>query len=122
MTDDPAAPRLSCDRASVDARRHLLDRHIHDHDGVPVGVIDDAELDLDADPPRITALLSGRELMYRIIGGGPRDDHLDRIDLDDVIELGLVARLRLRQRDLPLAWPERWCRDRIIAKIPGGRR
>ena len=122
MTHRHAHPHF--DRGLLDARLHLLDRQIRDADGEPVGAVDDLELDLSGDPPRVTAVLTGRALMYRLIGAGPGPEALERLDWTDVERVGVVVRLRKRQEELSLAWPERWLRERVLSRIPGhdGRR
>ncbi|MGV0800898.1 hypothetical protein ABQF26_28290, partial [Mycolicibacterium elephantis] len=67
MTTEPV---LKPHRArALDARLQLLDRQLVDDDDDPIGIVDDLELtglDLDQDipqgsePPRVTALLSGK--------------------------------------------------------------
>ena len=64
----------------VDARLHLLDRQLVNAEGDPVGIVDDLELtgielgqDVaeGADAPQVSALLSGRVVATRILGGAP---------------------------------------------------
>jgi hypothetical protein len=113
----------------VDARLHLLDRQMIDVDGVPVSTVDDVELtgvefgqaiDHDA-PSRISALLVGAAVITRLFGGSIPRSRWDRIPWDDVTRLGIVIELGTHGDDLDATWLERWFRDRIIAKIPGGR-
>lgn len=107
-------------RATIDLRLHLLDRQIHDRDGVPLGVVDDVEIEMPKDgPPRVSALLTGRALFYRLIGGGPHISELDRIPFDRVRDIDVRVAIDDAQEELELAWPERWCRDHIVARIPG---
>ena len=77
MTDELPAKRHR--GRLVDARLHLLDRQLNEHDD-PVGIVDDLELsgvELDRDvadgspAPQVTALLSGRVVATRILGGAP---------------------------------------------------
>jgi hypothetical protein len=37
-----------------------------------------------------------------------------------VFEVGVVVRLAVDGETLTVTWAERWVRDRIIARIPGG--
>ncbi|OUC79997.1 hypothetical protein [Gordonia lacunae] len=107
-------------RTTIDLRLHLLDRQIHDRDGVPLGVVDDVEIEMpDNGPPRVSALLTGRALFYRLIGGGPHVSELDRISIDRVRSIDVRVVIDDRQEDLELAWPERWVRDHIVGRIPG---
>jgi hypothetical protein len=114
----------------LDAQLHLLDRQVHDVDGVPVAVVDDLELSevvvgqeilIDTPPPVITALLSGPALATRIFGGRPPQSRMQRTLWTDIVEIGVVIRLGVERDTLDLAWTEGWVRDRIIGRIPGGR-
>jgi hypothetical protein len=117
------------DGRGVDARLHLLDRQMIDVDGVPVSTVDDVELTgleyglpINHDePPRVTAMLVGAVVLTRIFGGDLPRSRWDRIGWEDVTRLGTVVELRVHADDLDATWLERWFRDRIIARIPGGR-
>jgi sporulation protein YlmC with PRC-barrel domain len=120
----PLAGRL------LDAQLHLLDRQVMDNDGVPVTTVDDLELSgpaLDVElgsgtpPPVLTALLTGPVLGTRIFGGRPPSSRLIRIPWEDVAEVGVVLKLGINGENLDAGWVERWIRDKIIARIPGGR-
>ena len=122
-------PRPSIDGNIFDARLTLLDRLVVDDDGDPVTTVDDLEVggidvDVDLDPeaplPHVTAILSGNALPTRIFGGRPPDSRLDRIDWEDVDSLGLTVTLSVPGEGLDHLWVERWLRDRIIGRIPGG--
>lgn len=124
----PPVPRVS--GRILDAQLHLMDRQLLDHDGVPVTTVDDLEVggpDLDVEipagtaPPAITALLTGAVLGTRIFGGRPPSSRLIRIPWKDVAEVGVVVRLGVSGEPLDASWVERWVRDKIIARIPGGR-
>jgi hypothetical protein len=114
----------------LDAQLHLLDRQVLDADDVPIAVVDDLELSevpfgqeipIDTPPPVITALLSGAALATRIFGGRPPESRMLRTPWVDVVEVGVVIKLGVMRDTLDLAWTERWVRDRIIGRIPGGR-
>ncbi|MCZ4579101.1 MULTISPECIES: hypothetical protein [Gordonia] len=97
-----------------------MGRKIRDRDGVPIGVVDDVEIEIrDDGPPHVSALLSGRALLYRMLGGGPHVDELDRSPIDRVRDIDVTVDLEESQEDLELAWPERWCRDHIISDSVG---
>lgn len=126
-------------RRLVDAQLHLLDRQILDSRDQPVCSVDDVELsDPDAPgfipgspedqeipvrtpPPRIQALLSGPSLATRIFGGRPPASQLHRISWGDVSSVGTVLKLHVSADALEVTWVERWVRDHIIGRIPGGR-
>jgi hypothetical protein len=114
----------------IDAQLHLYDRQVLDPDKVPVCVVDDVELagiDLDVpieqgtDAPIITALLSGPVLATRIFGGRPPVSQLHKLPWSLVSDVGIVIRIGERADRLDATWVERWVRDRVIARIPGGR-
>ena len=114
----------------LDARLHLLDRQVIDVDGEPVTAVDDVELSDPPDPqhlspgdpaPAVTGLLSGVTLGTRIFGGRSPRSRLHSIEWSAVSDVGVTIDLRIRAAQLEIGWTERWVRDRIIAKIPGGR-
>ncbi|WP_138419180.1 hypothetical protein [Sinomonas gamaensis] len=115
----------------VDAQLNLMDRQVLDEDGTPITVVDDLELSDLPHPgesvapgtaaPRITAVLSGAVLATRIFGGRPPASRLHRIPWETVKDVDTVLRLGVKGDSLDVTWVERWLRDRIIARIPGGR-
>lgn len=123
MTDTTKAGRI------LDAEVHLLDRQVLDRVGVPVTAVDDLELsdvpfDTDlargAPAPVIENLLSGPVLGTRIFGGRPPDSRWHRIPWSSIADIGIVVALGVPGEDLDVTWPERWVRDHIIRRIPGG--
>lgn len=135
MTDVPredrtAAPPPAAAGRVLDGVLHLLDRQVLDRDGTPVTTIDDLELsdipiDEPIDPaqpaPVITAIITGPVLGTRIFGGRPPESRWVRIPWRLVHELGVVVRIGVFADDLDASWTERWVRERIISRIPGGR-
>ncbi|MGO4246424.1 hypothetical protein AB4Y87_04355 [Paenarthrobacter sp. RAF54_2] len=114
----------------LDAQLHLLDRQVLDFDGVPVTTVDDLELSgpaadepipEGAEPPTITALLTGAILGTRIFGGRPPSNRLIRIPWDAVSGVDTVITVGVRSDSLEASWVERWLRDHVIGRIPGGR-
>jgi hypothetical protein len=127
---DPLLPAPQVAGRVLDAQLHLLDRQVLDHDGVPVTTVDDLELsgpavDVEIEPgtaaPVVTALLTGPVLGTRIFGGRPPSSRLIRVPWTDVASVGVVVRLGVSGQGLDADWVERWVRDKIIARIPGGR-
>jgi hypothetical protein len=123
-TDDRSGGRW------LDAQLHLLDRQVLDVDGVPTAVVDDLELSevpfgqeipIDTRPPVVTALLSGAAIATRIFGGRPPESRMQRTPWGHVVEVGVVIKLGVMRDTLDLAWTERWVRNHIIGRIPGGR-
>jgi hypothetical protein len=114
----------------LDAHLHLLDRQVLDVHGVPIAVVDDLELSEipagqeippDTSPPGITALLSGPTLATRIFGGRPPESRMMRTPWVAIREIGVVIKLSVGRDTQDLFWTERWVRDHIIGRIPGGR-
>ncbi|WBQ08211.1 hypothetical protein [Kribbella sp. CA-293567] len=84
------------------AQLHLLDRQLIDQaTGALLGKVDDVELDLDADPPVVSALISGRE----------------RIPAVRVMEVGTAV--KIVPGDLDLTAGDDWVERHVIDKIPG---
>ena len=114
----------------LDAQLHLLDRQVIDVHGAPVTAVDDVELsevvldeDLPPDTPApvIVALLSGPVLGTRLFGGRPPESRLIRTPWSAVYEIGVAIKLAVAGEVLDVTWTERWVRDKIIGRIPGGR-
>lgn len=113
----------------LDAGLDLLDRQILDPKGVPVSTVDDLEITtpddlahLDPDhPPVIDALLTGPILMTRVFGGRLPDSRFIRIPWRVVSECGIVVSVGVLADSLDASWTERWMRDHVIGRIPGGR-
>ena len=116
------------DQPMYDARLHLLDRQVIDVHGVPLTAVDDLELtDVDGPSllpgtpaPEVTSIISGASLGTRIFGGRPPLDRMHRIEWSAVFEVDVVVPLAVGGETLTVTWAERWVRDRIIARIPGG--
>jgi sporulation protein YlmC with PRC-barrel domain len=84
------------------AQLHLLDRQLLDlHSGRMLGKIDDVELDLDAEVPVVTGLISGRQ----------------RIPANQVAEIG--SAVKILNQDLELDRHDDRVEQHVIDKIPG---
>jgi hypothetical protein len=111
-----------------DARLHLLDREIIDADGRPAGIVDDLLIDGldDADgqvpdeSPRVTAILTGKILAIRILGGQTPTGYLHTFPWPLARKVGTVVQLTTHA-DTSYDWTENWLRDHFISRIPGGR-
>jgi hypothetical protein len=116
----------------LDARLHLLDRQVLDVDEVPVCTLDDIELEVvDGEPAEdgqidgsvpvvIAALLTGPVLGTRVFGGRPPASRWYRLPWGQVLDVGPAVRLGVHGSDLDATWLERWTRDHVIRRIPGG--
>jgi len=116
--------------ALVDARLHLLSRQVLDDDDVPVTTADDLELatadgrDLPLtgdDEVVVTAILTGPSLLTRVFGGRAPRSHDSAVPWRDVAALTTVVNLAVTWESLDVTWPERWVRNRVVGRIPGGR-
>lgn len=84
------------------AQLHLLDRQLIDQsNGHLLGKVDDVELDLDSDPPVVSALISGRV----------------RIPAPQIEEIDTA--IKINPGDLDLDRYDDWVEQHIIDKIPG---
>jgi hypothetical protein len=134
MSTPPPNPPLAPEPAQagrvLDTRLHVLDRQVLDVDGVPVTTVDDLELapvdGADQDRPgqrttMLTAILTGPALATRVFGGRPPASRWVRLPWSDVTDVGTALHLGVEGASLDATWTERWVRDHIIARIPGGR-
>lgn len=126
MTTRAARPypvEAAVDGRLIDARLHLLDRQVLDVDGVPVTVVDDVELTDGGpdEPPKVTALLSGSVLNTRLLGGHQPASRWRRVPWSAVARVGVTIELSVPGDGLDVTWPERWLREHLIGRIPGGR-
>jgi hypothetical protein len=131
----PLAPEPPPPGLVLDARLSLLDRQVLDADEVPVCTLDDLELEpvdvgegghagsrpAGATTVLVTGLLSGPVLRTRIFGGRPPSSRWQTVAWRHVREVGTAVRLAVRGEDLDLTWPERWTRDHVVGRVPGGR-
>ena len=113
----------------LDAQLDLLDRQLLDPDGVPITTVDDLELTDPADPahldpdarPELSNLLTGPVLATRVFGGRPPSSRFVRIPWRVVADVDVVLHTGVAADSLDASWVERWMRDHVIARIPGGR-
>jgi hypothetical protein len=122
-------PRHEFSGRVLDLNLHLLDRQVLDNDDVPIGHVDNVEvggpdpgttLDPDA-PPIVTNLVLNSGLWARIFGGRPPSSRLHRVPWSAVSQIGTAISLGEPGSSYDVTWPERWVRDKVIARIAGGR-
>jgi sporulation protein YlmC with PRC-barrel domain len=112
---------------------NLLDRQIVDSDGLPVGKVDDVELERAPDGGLyVAALLTGQQALGKRIGGAlgrwitaaatrlelDRDGP-HRIPYDVVASVESAVVLSIKRELLPEPQLESWLNDHLIGKIPG---
>lgn len=125
----PELPRYECRGQVLDANLHVLDRQVLDNDDVPTGHVDDVEIEgferggrIDPDsPPVVSNLVLSSGLWTRILGGRPPSARLHRVPWSAVSNIGTAIELSRPGDDFDVTWTERWVRDHVIARIPGGR-
>jgi hypothetical protein len=121
----------------VHAGLHLLDRQLVDRDGVLCGKVDDIEL-TEEDDGRVyvSAILCGPGALLERTGaarlGGwlrrfaagsyPWAGDPGRVGFERVTELGDHVDLDVSHEDLATFAGERWVRDHLIGRLPGGDR
>ena len=98
-----------------------------DSAGVPVTTVADLEIvgdDGDAvpgAPAHVAAILSGPVLLTRMFGGDPPPSRWQRISWCRTSEhVGITVELTVPGDALDLDWVERWVRDHVVGRIPGG--
>ncbi|WIE79236.1 MULTISPECIES: hypothetical protein [unclassified Curtobacterium] len=113
----------------LDAQLHLLDRQVQDPTGEPVMTVDDIELDADdlrdviggEAQPRVVALLTGPVLGTRIFGGRPPRSRFESVPWHDITDIGITVTTSRQAEEYDLTWHERWFRQHVVGRIPGGR-
>jgi hypothetical protein len=119
----------------IGIRTALLDEQIVDSKRLPIGRVDDLEIEIGDGGPRVTAILTGSEALGRRIGGflgramvvvssrlrdpaevpGP-----PRIEIAAVAELEPLIELSLEKDELPeVAGLERWLATHLVERLPG---
>lgn len=114
------------------ARIALLDAQIVDSDDLPVGRVDDVELEPNADGLKVVALLTGSQALGERLGGATgrvlagisaqlRDDPgPTKLDPSLVREIEPFVKLERPLADLDgLAPFERWLGKNLIGQLPG---
>ncbi|HWU58483.1 MAG TPA: hypothetical protein VN045_07155 [Microbacteriaceae bacterium] len=122
---------MSTSKLVFDAHLHILDRQILDDEQKPVATVADLELtDVpfrqhltgNEAAPTITNLLCGPILATRVFGGRPPSDRWYRIPWTAIAKIAVTIELNVKRDSMDVSWVERWVRDRIISRIPGGKR
>lgn len=103
----------------LDAQIHLLDRTVTDVEDDPVTVVDDLELDMTGERPRIESLIVGTAILPRFFGAKP--PHRYRVAWQHVADVGTAVRLGIGREQVDITWFERWLADHVVGRIPGGR-
>jgi len=113
----------------LDLNLHILDRQVLDNHDVPIGHVDNVEVDgiesgreLDPDsPPVVTNLVLNSGLWPRMFGGRPPRSRMHLVPWSAVSSIGTAIELGQPGSAFDVTWSEHWIRDQVIARIPGGR-
>ncbi len=114
-------------------RTDILDHQVVDSEDLPLGRVDDVELDLSGasgKEPRVTLMLCGQEPLGERLGGltggllarmARRLRGSDGFSFtpDDVEEWEPLVKLRSRFADLDAAPLEKWLSNRVVGHLPG---
>jgi hypothetical protein len=119
---------------SISLRIALFDNQIVDSNRLPIGRVDDLEIEVGDGSPRVTAILTGSEALGGRIGGflgrwmtavsarlrSPAEEEgPPRIDVAAVEELEPLIELRLEKDELPeVAGLERWLATHFVGRLP----
>lgn len=121
-------------RRTVSVRIDLLDNQLVDCHRLPIGRVDDLEIELGEGPPRVTAILTGSEALGKRIGGSVgqvmsgvsrRLRSGDRqgppaISVSHVSELEPLIELDVELDELTeVAGLEHWLATRFVERLPG---
>lgn len=119
----------------VSMRFALLDNQVIDADDLPIGRIDDLEIDVTGGDPKVTKILMGAQALGERLGGctgrlmaataararageGPSKSPAIAIELIDSLQP--LVKLSVGLRDLDgIAGLERWLADRLVGRLPG---
>jgi hypothetical protein len=120
---------------TVSARIALLDNQVVDCHRLPVGRVDDLEIEIRDRKPRVTAILTGSEALGDRIGGSigaamaaasarlrPRSQEAGppRIPISAIRELEPLLELDVELDELPqVAGLEHWLAANFIERLPG---
>jgi hypothetical protein len=134
--DAVRAPRRGRTPESLPLIRDVLDKQILDPDGCKIGKVDGIVLQLRANrPPRVIAIDISQSAAWRRLHQRlgdfaewlrarfePGMERPPRILFEHVVRGGIDVHVDIpAKRTRALVW-EDWLEDRVVAKIPGGRR
>jgi hypothetical protein len=114
-------------------RLSVLDAQLVDQDRLPIGRVDDVDLEVEPHSAHVRTLLTGVQALGERIGGDAgsilaagaarlRESGSEPVGIatELVDEVGPLVRLNLRFEELPeVAALERWLAERVVTKLPG---
>jgi hypothetical protein len=118
----------------ISLRIALLDNQVVDCNRLPIGRIDDLEIEVGDGPPRVTKIVTGSEALGGRIGGiigrwmaaasarlrsPAQEEGAPRIEIDAVEEIEPLIELKVGKDDLPeVAGLERWLATHFVGRLP----
>lgn len=134
MSDDSSDPNehSTAPAQEVSLRLVLLDAQVVDCDDLPIGRVDDLEIDTGATgSPEVAALLIGQRHLAPRIGGLSgallagiaeqlaHDSSGGRVPAERVARWTEMPQLVDRLADAPVAGLEKWLSSRVVRRLPG---
>lgn len=120
---------------SVSLRIALLDNQVVDRNRLPIGRVDDLEIEVEDGRPRVTEIVTGSQALGNRVGGflgrwmssasarlrsAGQGEGPPRIDLAAVEEIEPLIELNVEKDDLPeVAGLERWLAAGFVGRLPG---
>ncbi len=120
---------------SVSLRIALLDNQVVDRHRLPIGRVDDLEVEVGDGRPRVTEIVIGAEALGDRVGGflgrwmaaasarlrAPAEEPgPPRIEIGAVEEIEPLIELKVEKDDLPeVAGLERWLAAHFVGRLPG---
>jgi hypothetical protein len=119
---------------SISLRIALLDNQVVDSNRLPIGRVDDLEIEVGEGAPRVTAIVTGSEALGNRIGGSlgrwmatlsarlrppAATEGPPRIGLGAVAEIEPLIELDVDKDDLPqVGGLERWLAANFVGRLP----
>lgn len=119
---------------SISLRIALLDNQVVDCHRLPIGRVDDLEIEVEDGRPRVTTIVTGSEALGGRIGGflgrrmagasarlrsPAKEEGPPRIDLAAVKQIEPLIELKVDKDELPqVAGLERWLAANFVGRLP----
>lgn len=117
----------------ISLRIALLDNQVVDCNRLPIGRVDDLEIEVEDGRPRVTEIVTGSEALGGRIGGllghwmaaisarlrSSTEEGPPRIEIGAVEEIEPLIELRVDKDEMPeVAGLERWLAARFVGRLP----
>ena len=120
---------------SISLRIALLDNQVVDCNRLPIGRVDDLEIEVEGGPPQVTEVITGSEALGGRLGGflgrwiaaasarlrsADQKQGPPRIEIAAVEEIEPLIELSVAKDELPqVAGLERWLAANFVGRLPG---